>query len=147
MKKKLFLALFFLFHLLSWANKNNANYYNINKIQEDFPTSSVEQKIQNYDSVTISNPVQGYVILLTHYPDKFSATRTYYDMLQEAASQNFLGFFSDTGYTTFIDADQGIVYGFLVEDSDYIVVRFHNLDIISSTLQILDQKMESWKKI
>lgn len=147
MKKKIFFMLFFCFHTFLWAETNSLAYYDLAKIKDTFPTSQVHRKASKYDVITVENSLQGYTLILYAYPSKDFAKKMYYDTLQTAARQNLLAFLSDTGYTTLLDTEAGIVYGFFVEEGEFISVRFTNLEVIPDILNIISEKLGSWKKI
>lgn len=151
MKKITFL--FFIFLLLSIQifafsfDTEVKKYYDIPKIQKNFPTSKVRRQNASYDAITIENNFQGYTIILAHFDTPIQAKSFFYQTIQDAAKQNLKLFLSENGYTTLLDIDRGIIYGILTEEENCIFVRFTNIDTISEILPILDKNIDSWKMI
>lgn len=149
MKKMKFL--FFLFLLLPWklfafsSETEVKKYYDIPKIQKNFPTSNIRRQNAAYDAVTIENGFQGYTIILAHFNTPMQAKSFFYQTIQDAAKQNLTMFFSENGYTTLLDFHRGIVYGILSEEEDCISVRFTNIEAISEILPIVDKNIDTWK--
>ncbi|KDE62511.1 hypothetical protein FUSO7_03295 [Fusobacterium necrophorum BFTR-2] len=151
MKKMKFL--FFLFLLLSskviaFSSETEVKkYYDIRKIQKNFPTSHVRRQKTPYDAVTIENGFQGYTIMLAHFNTPMQAKSFFYQTIQDAAKQNLTMFFSEEGYTTLLDFQRGIVYGILTEEENCISVRFTSIEAISEILPIVDKNIDTWKII
>ncbi|KDE64353.1 hypothetical protein FUSO4_08080 [Fusobacterium necrophorum DJ-1] len=151
MKKMKFL--FFLFLLLSskviaFSSETEVKkYYDIPKIQKNFPTSHVRRQKTPYDAVTIENGFQGYTIMLAHFNTPMQAKSFFYQTIQDAAKQNLTMFFSEEGYTTLLDFQRGIVYGILTEEENCISVRFTSIEAISEILPIVDKNIDTWKII
>ena len=146
-------SLFFLFLILSWkaaafSSKTEVKkYYDIPKIQKNFPTSHVRRQNAPYDAVTIENTFQGYTIILAHFNTPMQAKSFFYQTMQDAAKQNLTMFFSEKGYTTLLDFHHGIVYGILAEEENCISVRFTSIEAISEILSIVDKNLDTWKTI
>ncbi|AYZ73298.1 hypothetical protein EGX98_04125 [Fusobacterium necrophorum] len=145
--------LFFLFLLLSskviaFSSETEVKkYYDIRKIQKNFPTSHVRRQKTPYDAVTIENGFQGYTIMLAHFNTPMQAKSFFYQTIQDAAKQNLTMFFSEEGYTTLLDFQRGIVYGILTEEENCISVRFTSIEAISEILPIVDKNIDTWKII
>ncbi|MBR8732934.1 hypothetical protein [Fusobacterium necrophorum] len=145
--------LFFLFLLLSskviaFSSETEVKkYYDIPKIQKNFPTSHVRRQKTPYDAVTIENGFQGYTIMLAHFNTPMQAKSFFYQTIQDAAKQNLTMFFSEEGYTTLLDFQRGIVYGILTEEENCISVRFTSIEAISEILPIVDKNIDTWKII